>query len=148
MIQEPYFLFPVSVFSSQALIRNDVIGKGAFGTSRSGGRTHQGVDFLGQVGNPVYSAKSGRIVYSGEGKGYGLYIEISHPDMRFTRYAHLSKLEVNLGDWTTAGQRIGYVGKTGNADSPRVLPHLHFEIRDSKKAVDPLPLMDPLIKVS
>ena len=145
---EPYFQIPVVVFSSQALLRNDVFGKGAFGVSRNGGRSHKGIDLLTRVGNPIFASKSGRVVYAGGGNGYGLYVEILHPDETGTRYAHLSQIHTLSGDWVSAGQSIGLSGKTGNAADPKILPHLHFEIRKNGQAIDPLAdQLDPSILV-
>ena len=145
---EPYFLFPVVTFSDRALLRNDSFGKGAFGVSRNRGRTHQGIDLLTRVGNPVFAAKSGRVVYAGEDKGYGWYAVILHPDEASTCYAHLSRIQTQVGDWVAAGQVIGLSGKTGNANNPKMSPHLHFEIRKNGQPVNPLPdQLDPSIIV-
>ena len=145
---EPFFKYPVIVFSGKALLRNDAFGKGAFGVSRNGGRTHKGVDLLTRVGSPVFASKSGRVYYAGEGRGYGQYVEILHPEGASTRYAHLSSIHVYQGQWLEAGDTLGLAGKTGNADSPRILPHLHFEIRVHGQAVDPTAeRLDPTILV-
>jgi murein DD-endopeptidase MepM/ murein hydrolase activator NlpD len=150
---EPYYRCPVPVFSGQAMLRNDSFGKGAFGASRGSSkkpRKHKGIDLLVAVGQPVTASKTGRVSYAGIGKGYGWYVEIRHPDGRLTRYAHLSEVSVAAGQWIAAGQKIGAAGKSGNADEPRMRPHLHFEIRDRAGDVarDPLAgLMDPSIRV-
>ncbi len=104
---------------------------------------------LAKVGSSIYASKSGRVVYVGnDEKGYGLYIEIAHPDGKTTRYAHLSRIETASGDWVSIRQIVGQVGKTGNAASLKILPHLHFEIRELGKPMDPLNgEMDPTIKV-
>lgn len=149
-VSEPYFRYPVVVFSRQALLRNDTFGKGAFGVSRgvNGKRSHQGVDLLSRAGNPIFASKSGRVAYAGDDPGYGLYVEIFHPDGTSTRYAHLAELGAHQGEWVTIGRPIGLSGKTGNAQNPRILPHLHFEIRKNGQAVDPLAgHLDPSILV-
>ena len=106
---EPYFRYPVIVYSRQALMRNDAFGKGAFGVSRGadGRRSHQGVDLLTRVGNPIFAAKSGRVAYAGDGTGYGRYVEILHPDGTITRYAHLLELSAPPGEWVNIGRPIG-----------------------------------------
>lgn len=131
------------------MIRNDVFGKGRFGALRGsrGQRLHKGVDLLVRVGNPVTSSKTGRVSVAGLEKGYGWYVELRHPDGRLTRYAHLSKVLVSRGEWVLAGQKIGQAGKSGNAHAPKIHPHLHFEIREGEKALDPVRLMDPAILV-
>lgn len=94
---------------------------------------------------PIYASKSGRIAFAGEGKGYGKYVEIAHPDGRSTRYAHLSELCCQRGDWVALGRVIGVSGKTGNASNRHIRPHLHFEIRHLGKSVNPAGLMDPAV---
>jgi murein DD-endopeptidase MepM/ murein hydrolase activator NlpD len=136
------------VFGDRALIRNDAFGKGAFGSSRNGDRTHKGIDLLVKLGNPVTAAKSGRVSHAGLGKGYGWYVELRHPDGRVSRYAHLGQLSVSVGEWVVAGQRLGTAGKSGNADDPAIRPHVHFEIRKKDQALDPLGgLMEPSLIV-
>ena len=130
------------------LLRNDEYGKGYFGASRNGGRTHEGLDLVLSVGDPVFASKSGRVTAVQEGKGYGKWVELRHPGGLVTRYAHLSSQEVREGQWVKAGQVIGAGGKTGNAKSPKIMPHLHFEIRDQAKPLDPSSgLLDPAISV-
>ena len=125
-------------------LRNDEYGKGYFGASRNGDRVHQGVDLVLAVGDPVFAAKSGRVTVVQQEKGYGKWVEIHHPDGLVSRYAHLSAQEVREGQWVPIHQVIGAGGKTGNAQSPKIMPHLHFEIRDSAKALDPTGgLLDP-----
>jgi len=148
---EPYFQYPVVVFSRQALLRNDALGNGAFGVSRGvgGQRSHQGVDLLTRVGNPIFASKSGRVTYAGDDPGYGRYVEILHPDGTSTRYAHLSELGAFQGEWVSVGRPIGLSGKTGNAQNPHILPHLHFEIRENGQAADPLAgRLDPSIQLT
>ena len=64
-------------------------------------------------------------------------VQITHADERTTLYAHLSKVLVSSGDSVSAGETIGYVGDTGNADGA----HLHFEVRQSGQTVDPRPFI-------
>ena len=64
-------------------------------------------------------------------------VQITHADERTTLYAHLSKVLVSSGDSVSAGETIGYVGNTGNADGA----HLHFEVRQSGQTVDPRPFI-------
>ena len=145
---EPFYRCPVAVYSNRALIRNDSIGKGHFGASRGsrGQRLHKGLDLLSAEGNPIFASKSGRVRFAGIDKGYGWYAEIFHPDGRTSCYAHLSRLFVFSGDWVSAGQKIGICGKSGNADDPRIQPHLHFEIRERGQALDPLKQLDPRLR--
>jgi murein DD-endopeptidase MepM/ murein hydrolase activator NlpD len=128
-------------------LRRDSFGKGYFGASRDGGRQHEGVDLAVDIKMPVYAAKSGRVVFAGVGKGYGKYVEISHPDGHSTRYAHLSELCCQKGDWVIRGCVIGVSGRTGNAANPKIHPHLHFEIRKQGKPLDPAEWMNPAIQM-
>ncbi len=142
--REPYFKAPVVVSGPVLRLRKDSNGKGHFGASRNGGRTHKGIDLALPVGEPILAAKSGRVRFAEFEKGYGNWVELGHPDGRETRYAHLLSLAVQEGDWVSAGRLIGYSGKTGNADDPTIFPHLHFEIRSLGEAVNPAKgLMDP-----
>ena len=100
-----------------------------------------------KVGHPVTASKSGRVSFAGIDKGYGWYAELRHPDGRLTRYAHLSGVAVSEGEWVNVGQKLGLAGKSGNADDPKILPHLHFEVRESGRAVDPLGFFDPSLIV-
>ena len=137
------------VYSDRVLIRNDAFGKGRFGATRGsrGQRMHKGLDLLTPEGNPILAAKSGRVAYAGIDKGYGWFIELRHADGRLTRYAHLSRIFVSAGEWVAVGQKIGICGKSGNADDPRIRPHLHFEIREGEKPLDPQKLFDPALTV-
>lgn len=131
------------------MIRNDAHGKGYFGAPRGdrGQRSHKGVDLLSRVGNPILASKSGRVSFAGIDKGYGWYVILRHPDGFTTRYAHMSRLFVSPGDWVSLGQKLGLCGKSGNADDPRIQPHLHFEIRQGEMALDPLKKFDPNLLV-
>lgn len=145
---EAYFAAPVPAIDHRLFLRVDGYGKGYFGASRNGGRKHMGLDFREPLGDPVYAAKSGRVVFAGENNGYGNFVEILHPGGLSTRYAHLSALYVGPGDWVWRGFRIGDCGRTGNAKNPQILPHLHFEIRQKGVALNPSDgLLDPSLKV-
>lgn len=144
---EPFYQSPLG--SKNLRVRSDSYGKGYFGASRSGGRTHQGLDLKSPMGSPVLAAKSGRVSRAEEEKGYGKYVEIYHPDGLITRYAHLSEIEVIEGQWIKQGSRLGLVGKTGNSSNSFINSHLHFEMRDRKEALNPTrsDLLDPTISL-
>jgi len=140
-IREPYFLSPIKMHESDIVIRNDSAGDGAYGAKRRGGRSHSGVDILAPLNTPVYAAKSGLAFRGYVPTGYGKYVMIYHPDGYQTFYAHLSEWACPPVKEIKRGELIGYVGKTGNASSKRVLPHLHFEIRKDGAPRDPGKLM-------
>lgn len=95
---------------------------------------HTGLDFAGATGTPIVAADAGKVVTAGPGGAYGNMVEIKHSDGTMTRYAHLSSLNVSVGDAVSRGQRVGSMGSTGNSTGP----HLHFEVLTSKGVqVDP-----------
>ena len=88
---------------------------------------HTGVDFGAAMGDPVGAASFGRVVYAADSGGpYGKYIVIDHGNGVWSLYAHLSSINVSVGDQVHAGAFIGRVGDSGTNSSA---PHLHFEIR-------------------
>lgn len=96
---------------------------------------HPGVDIKGTLGSPVYAAADGTITQAGWNRGgYGNQVIIDHPDGRSTRYAHLSKIDVEIGDNIKQGQVIGLVGSTGRSTGP----HLHFEVIAGGRRLNPL----------
>jgi murein DD-endopeptidase MepM/ murein hydrolase activator NlpD len=104
-----------------------------FGAPR-GGHAHQGIDVRAPRGTPVRAAAAGRVIRSGSMRGYGNVVAIDHGDGLETRYAHTAKNLVRAGDWVERGDTIALVGATGNATTP----HLHFEVRKSGRARDPV----------
>jgi murein DD-endopeptidase MepM/ murein hydrolase activator NlpD len=93
---------------------------------------HSGLDirtrtaaFPGGVGTPIVAARGGLVRRAGEHpNGYGITVELEHPDSTRTLYGHLSWARVQVGQRVMAGQRIGDAGQTGAANGP----HLHFEL--------------------
>jgi murein DD-endopeptidase MepM/ murein hydrolase activator NlpD len=96
---------------------------------------HSGIDLKAPMGTPVYSARSGEVVWAGwrEG-GWGLLVVVAHGQGERSMYAHLSRIEVRVGVWIGQGVRVGRVGASGDATGP----HLHFEVRIRNASVDPL----------
>jgi len=86
---------------------------------------HEGVDFAAKIGTPIRAAAGGVVVYSDRHPQYGKMVEIDHGDEMISRYAHASKLHVEVGQVVLQGQEIAEVGSTGRSTGP----HLHFEIR-------------------
>ena len=140
---EPSFLNPVAASGEPWIIRNDEMGEGHFGASRSRNRLHDGIDIEAPLDYPVRSAKSGRVSYAAKKGGYGNFVRVEHLDGLNTRYAHLSRTMVKKGSWIRQGDVVGRVGKTGNADSSDITPHLHFEIRHRGDSLDPTALLMP-----
>jgi len=140
-IDKVYFLCPIE-YKKNIIIRNDDYGKGDFGASRSGGRKHKGIDLYAQVGTDIKAVRFGRIKETGFHKGLGNYVELQHKGDLVTIYGHLQRVLVQEGQWVAQGKIIGKTGKTGNANHPRMLPHLHFEIRKDGMPIDPLGLLE------
>jgi murein DD-endopeptidase MepM/ murein hydrolase activator NlpD len=99
---------------------------------------HQGVDFEALSGDDVYAAAAGKVIYSGRQKGYGKVVILDHGGGITSVYAHLGKTAVRKGDKVNTGQLLGKVGISGNATGF----HLHFELRISGKAVNPIDYME------
>ena len=94
---------------------------------------HTGLDFRGDVGDPVRATASGTVSTSGWNGGYGKMVEIEHANGLATRYGHLSQIDVHEGQTIKLGQIIGRIGSTGRSPGP----HLHYETRVEGDAVDP-----------
>jgi murein DD-endopeptidase MepM/ murein hydrolase activator NlpD len=89
-------------------------------------RFHTGTDVGAPTGTSVVATQSGRVTLSDYAGGYGLMVVLRHNnDTLESRYAHLSRLLVQVGEWVEQGEVIGLVGSTGNSTGP----HLHFELR-------------------
>lgn len=102
------------------------------------GAMHAGIDFKGAIGSPIFAAAEGRVTFAGRKSGYGNAIEITHANGMLTRYAHLSRIGVKVGQQVAAGTTIGGLGSTGRSTGP----HLHFEVRINDRAVNPRPFLE------
>lgn len=96
-------------------------------------RHHMGVDFKVAEGTPIYAAGDGVVQKAGEGGNYGILVKIEHAEAYESRYAHLSRVAVSVGQEVKKGDLIAYSGNTGLSKKP----HLHFEVRKDGKAVNP-----------
>jgi len=94
---------------------------------------HHGLDLAAAEGTPVFSAAEGIVTEIGEDPLYGIYIIISHSDRWTSMYGHLQKAETTLRTAVKSGSLIGRVGSTGQSTGP----HLHFELRQDGRALDP-----------
>ena len=102
-----------------------------------GRRNHKGIDLAAPTGTPIYATADGIVDRAEWFSSYGLFIEIEHGADLETRYAHMSRLAVSAGQRVKKGDLIGYVGSTGRSTGP----HLHYEVRVSGVAVNPIPYM-------
>jgi murein DD-endopeptidase MepM/ murein hydrolase activator NlpD len=133
-----------------------------FASPRPDGRLHEGVDIGAAKGTPVVAAASGEVRWIRDGsRGRCCAISIRHDDGWSSRYLHLNNdtpgtddgrgagvvAELERGSSVTAGQLIGWVGDSGNAE--RTIPHLHFELlRPDGTAVDPYPALGKALRRS
>jgi murein DD-endopeptidase MepM/ murein hydrolase activator NlpD len=99
-----------------------------------GRRMHAGVDFAGPVGTPLYATADGVVVHAGWASGYGRLVKIQHEFGIETRYAHMNRLNVRVGQRVSRGQRIGDLGASGRVTGP----HLHYEVRVGGQPVNPM----------
>ncbi len=115
-----------------------------FGFRRNpfGGRSfefHPGLDIGGERGDVVAVPANGIVCESGWKGGYGNMIEIDHGNGLKTRYGHLSRIGVQIGDAVQRGQIIGLIGSTGRSTGP----HLHYELRLNDKPINPRRFLPP-----
>ena len=94
---------------------------------------HEGVDLGANYGETVRAAAAGTIVADGYDGGYGIKIDIDHGNGYHTWYAHLSRVDVSVGQHVYKGETIGEVGATGFATGP----HLHYQVMHDGQPVDP-----------
>ena len=99
---------------------------------------HAGIDLAGPVGTPIYATADATVLRAGYNSGgYGNLVELDHGKGITTRYGHMSKIMVSLGQRITRGQQIGLMGSTGRSTGS----HLHYEVRIDGRAVNPIPFM-------
>lgn len=94
---------------------------------------HEGIDFIAETGTPIRAAAAGVVAFAGYHPTYGHLVEVDHGGGLLTRYAHASKLLVKQGEFVKRGAVIAKVGSTGRSTGS----HLHFEVRQSGKALNP-----------
>jgi murein DD-endopeptidase MepM/ murein hydrolase activator NlpD len=126
---------------AQVPYRKPVVGEVEF-TSGFGVRSdpflgrpamHTGLDFRAATGDPIRATANGKVSTAGWAGGYGQMVEVDHGNGLATRYGHMSKILVKVGDVIKIGQVIGLVGSTGRSTGS----HLHYETRIDGEAVDP-----------
>ncbi|MDD3798264.1 MAG: LysM peptidoglycan-binding domain-containing M23 family metallopeptidase [Novosphingobium sp.] len=104
------------------------------------GGGHRGIDIEASVGQPVFAARAGQVIFAGEEPvRYGKMVVIEHDGQWYSAYGHLSSISVRKGEKVKAGDTVGHAGSTGVATQPE----LHFELRQANKPVDPLTKLRP-----
>lgn len=95
---------------------------------------HKGQDIAAPMGTPVIATADGNITIAGWQRGYGWVVYIDHGNGITTRYGHLSRIDVAVGQTVRRGEQLGLVGSTGRSTGP----HLHYEVRINGQPVSPL----------
>ncbi|NNC76235.1 MAG: M23 family metallopeptidase [Acidimicrobiia bacterium] len=141
-------------FQFLSFIHSDITSEFSndWGAGRSGGRGHKGNDVFSPKGTPVLAAADGFVEKLGNGPRSGFYVKLRHADGFDTWYMHLDNDTpgtddakggserayaegIEEGDFVEAGQIIGYVGDSGNAEY--TTPHTHFELHRDGRAINP-----------
>ncbi len=119
-------IWPVRGWLSSTFgVRNDPFNKTK--------KFHEGLDIANNPGLPIKATANGVVTFAGVNGGYGNVVMINHLNDIQTRYAHLQRFIVKLGQHIKKGQIIGYLGNTGRSSGP----HLHYEIRKNGIPVNP-----------
>jgi murein DD-endopeptidase MepM/ murein hydrolase activator NlpD len=96
---------------------------------------HRGLDISAARGTPIVASADGVVTAAGWNGTYGRSIDVNHGYGITTRYGHLYRVRVQSGDWVRKGEVIGEVGSSGRATGP----HLHYEVLENGRPVDPVP---------
>lgn len=104
-------------------------------------RPHEGIDVRAPAGTPIEAPAAGTVIKAGWDGGYGRSVLIDHGYGTITRYAHASRILVEVGERVQRGQVIALVGRTGLAEAP----HLHYEVHVNGRPVDPLRYVLPAV---
>jgi len=128
-----FFRFPLQNFrltSSYGIRQNPVTGNIGM---------HRGLDLAAPEGTEVFAAADGTVIDLGNDPVYGNYVVISHKEKWSSLYGHLQKIDTHLKEEVKSGTLIGRVGSTGQSTGP----HLHFELRQDGKALNPASRLRP-----
>jgi len=99
-----------------------------------GGEFHPGIDIANSYGAPILAANAGTVEQAQWNGGYGRYVKIDHGDGYETAYGHMSAIAVSVGQKVRRGEVIGFVGSSGASTGP----HVHFEVLENGRTVNPL----------
>lgn len=98
-----------------------------------GSQFHKGIDFNARTGDSVLAVADGVVSYSGVRSGYGNVVEIDHGNGYVTRYAHNSRLLLQVGELVRAGEEVAKAGSTGRSTGA----HVHFEVWENGRVINP-----------
>ena len=99
---------------------------------------HGGIDIKGKIGTNIIATGDGIITKASAEKDWGNLIIVSHPGGYSTWYAHLQNFNIKEGQQVSKGDVIGFLGNTGKSTGP----HLHYEIRQNDKRLDPIDIIN------
>lgn len=104
------------------------------------GRLHEGVDIAAPAGQAVLAVADGIVTRAGESPSYGRYVEVEHGAGLTSFYAHLGRIDrkARAGEFVERGQSVGKIGSSGTSTGP----HVHFEIRQDGKPLNPVSFLD------
>jgi murein DD-endopeptidase MepM/ murein hydrolase activator NlpD len=105
---------------------------------------HAGIDFQADNGDEIKATGAGKVIAAGPASGYGNMVEIDHGQGITTRYGHMSRILVDVGDVVATGDLIGRAGSTGRATGP----HVHYEVRRDGNAIDPIHFLNAGMKLT
>lgn len=125
---------PIVPPSGSGILGWPVSGPVTSGFGMRWGRMHEGIDIAVATGTPVRASAAGTVIQAGWFGGYGILVVVDHGGGLSTAYAHNSALASSVGQAIAAGEVVAYAGNTGNSSGP----HVHFEVRVSGSATDPL----------
>jgi murein DD-endopeptidase MepM/ murein hydrolase activator NlpD len=105
---------------------------------------HKGQDISAPWGTPVVATADGVVTIAGWLRGYGWVVYVDHGNGLSTRYGHLSRIDVAVGQTLKRGEQLGLVGSTGRSTGP----HLHYEVRINGEAINPIPYLPTITTAS
>ena len=124
--------------STQPHLRRPHDGRVLLGFQHRDGKGHEGLDIAAKPGDMIRAAGTGKVVFAQKDSGrFGNLVVLDHGNGWRTRYGHLSRITVKLGDLVKTGERIGLAGSSGSATSTE----LHFDILEDNEPVDPLAML-------
>jgi murein DD-endopeptidase MepM/ murein hydrolase activator NlpD len=100
-------------------------------------RLHQGLDVAAPKGTPIYATADGQVTLAERWGAYGRIVVLDHGNGYETRYAHLHRIAAHEGQHVRRGEKLGKVGRTGNATGY----HLHYEVRQNGQPLNPIPFL-------
>lgn len=99
------------------------------------GTSHNGIDIANVIGTPIKAVSGGEVINAGAAKGFGQWVRVRHTDGTISVYGHVDTYPVKVGQQVRAGDQIATMGNKGQSTGP----HLHLEIIEGGKKIDPLP---------